>query len=246
MRLSVCACLLAAPLALRSQATFDPPKHDVPTGWHNASLVPDAVIGPSNRAPDLGALTPDFAQVERPAGLPRPASNRLLAPRATGQCLAPPEATYWRSRDLGLEIQFIARQGFLPVTAAGAAPLLRDACWFPAGWRAYAFVVPARQKLRVALEHPEAGWFRLVMVDRWGLPREGMVQGADPAVVSYANPMGQPNTVYVLVDDPGWRSSEEAPFTLTVERSWDPARPGAPALPMVMGVWAQVRAAKAP
>ena len=37
-------------------------------------------------------------------------------------------------------------------------------------------------------------------------------------------------------------SSTGNPFTLNVDRSWDPAKAGAPALPPVHGVFAQVKA----
>ena len=95
------------------------------------------------------------------------------------------------------------------------------------------------------LHHPNEGWFRLVMVDRWGQLREGMLQNLIPTgnpEVSYTNPREAPNTVYVIVDDPGWMSSTGNPFTLNVDRSWDPAKAGAPALPPVHGVFAQVKA----
>jgi hypothetical protein len=137
----------------------------------------------------------------------------------------------------------MSRRGFIPVTAAKNYSKLLSWCYFPSGWWAYGFVVPPQGKLHVRLHHPNEGWFRLLMVDRWGESRrQGMLQNLIPTgnpEVSYTNPMAAPNTVYVIVDDPGWMSSEKNPYTLEVTRNWDVSNTQTPDLPSVMGVWAQ-------
>jgi len=223
------------------------------------ALVPPAQQGPRTASPGRPAQAGPaatsrqgssqgargFAVTLRPAGMPPPQTNRAYLPRGTVQRTLLPDAAYWQSRDLLQEIQWMSRRGFIPVTAAGDAAVLTGASYFPAGWIAYGFVVPAKEKLHVRLHHPNEGWFRLVMVDRWGQLREGMLQNLIPTgnpEVSYTNPREAPNTVYVIVDDPGWMSSKGNPFTLNVDRSWDPAKAAAPALPPVHGVFAQVKA----
>jgi hypothetical protein len=196
----------------------------------------------------LNAANPpsSFAKVLRPSNVPAPLSNRILAPRAMARLLAEPSQAFWPTRDLLQEIQYLSRRGFIPVTPGLDAPAITGSCWFPSGWRAYGFVVPAKEKLHVRLHHPNEGWFRLVMVDRWGQIREGMLQNLIPTgnpEVSYTNPREAANTVYVIVDDPGWMSSPADPFTLKVDRSWDPAKAQAPALPPVHGIWAEAKPA---
>jgi hypothetical protein len=142
-------------------------------------------------------------------------------------------------------MQMMARRGFIPVTAVGEAEEFTGYCWYPAGWRAYAFVVPAKEKLHVRLYHTNTGWFRLAMFDKWGQLREGMLQNLIPTgnpEVSFNNPRDEAMAVYVLVDDPGWMSSKGNPFTLKVDRSWDPGKTKTPELPTVMGIWAKTKA----
>ncbi|WP_306601882.1 hypothetical protein [Geothrix sp. 21YS21S-2] len=185
-----------------------------------------------------------MVRVDRPRTLPPPSSSQVLIPRATPRVRLWPETSYWQTRDIMGEIQHMARRGFIPVTAGGEAEEIVGSSYFPAGWRAYAFVVPGKQKLHVRLHHSNEGWFRLAMVDRWGQLREGMLQNLIPTgnpEVSYTNPVDLANTVYVIVDDPGWMATKENPFTLKVDRSWDPKATPAPALPAVMGIWAQAK-----
>ena len=196
--------------------------------------------------PTARNLTSGFAMVPRPANVPAPLTNRVLSPRALPRSLAAPGPAFWPTRDLMLEIQYLSRRGFIPVTPALDALSITGACYFPAGWRAYGFVVPGKEKLHVRLRHPNEGWFRLVMVDRWGQLREGMLQNLIPTgnpEVTYTNPGGMPNSVYVIVDDPGWMSSQSNPFTLTVDRSWDPAKAKGAVLPPVHGIWAEAKPA---
>ena len=203
--------------------------------------------GGAHRGPHAGPQHPTprgMVQVERPRNVIPPSSAQVLVPRATPRVQLWPETSYWQSRDLMGEIRHMARRGFIPVTPAGDAEEIVGSSYFPAGWRSYAFVVPGKQKLHVRLRHTNEGWFRLAMVDRWGQLRQGMLQNLIPTgnpEVTYTNPADLANTVYVIVDDPGWMSTKENPFTLKVDRSWDPKTTKAPALPAVMGIWAQAK-----
>lgn len=190
------------------------------------------------------SLPPGMASVDRPRSMRLPTSNRILFPPAMPRCRFWPDSDYWGTRDIFKEIQHMARRGFIPVTPAGDAGEIVGESYFPAGWRAYAFVVPAKEKLHVRLHHTNEGWFRLAMVDRWGQLRPGMLQNLIPTgnpEVSYTNPVDQANIVYVIVDDPGWMATKSNPFTINVDRSWDPLKATTPQLPPVLGIWAQAK-----
>lgn len=186
----------------------------------------------------------DLVASSRPLAMPAPFSNRVLAPEPLARCLAFPGQEVWQSRDLLKEIRALAREGFVPVTAVGDVAEFQDTCPFPSGWKAYAFVVPGGEKLHVRLRHPNEGWFRLIMVDRWGWLREGMLRNLIPTgepEVTFRNPRNQPDSVYVIVDDPGWMSCAPYPYTIQIDRSWDPARSKTPELPAVLGIWAETQ-----
>jgi hypothetical protein len=188
---------------------------------------------------------------DRPRNLPPPTTQQILKPQATPRLVDMPENRYWRSRDLFAEIRVMARRGFIAVTQIPETVAnLEDFSWFPSGWRAYGFAVPPKEHLKVRLHHPNEGWFRLVMVNKWGQTGAGMLQNLIPTgnpEVTYNNPTDGPQAVYVIVDDPGWMSSKEKPFTLDIKRSWDPAVKAVPPVPAVLGIWAQpIAAAPAP
>ena len=112
----------------------------------------------------------------------------------------------------------------------------------PAGWAAYAFVVPGRGTLRVTLSHPNEGWFQLLMLDRWGGIAKGMlpnlVHKGKPQV-SFKNPENSVQLVFVIVDDPGWMSSEDSLYSLAIDRDWEPGTFDPKVVPE-SGVWAVV------
>jgi len=166
----------------------------------------------------------------------------VYRPSALARRMVLPEEGFWRSRDLFAQMRIMARRGFLEVTPVGEeVGQVVGSSWFPSGWRAYGFAVPPKEKLHVRLHHGNEGWFRLVMVNKWGQVTEGMLQNLIPTgnpEVTFKNPGNDARTVYVIVDDPGWMSSKENPFTLTVERSWDPGKVKLPQVPQVVGIWA--------
>ena len=113
----------------------------------------------------------------------------------------------------------------------------------PAGWTAYAFVVPGRGTLRVTLSHPNEGWFQLLMLDRWGGIAKGMLPNlvhTGKPQVSFKNPEDSVQLVFVIVDDPGWMSSEDSLYSLAIDRDWEPGKLGPKAVVPETGVWAVV------
>ncbi|MDE3246998.1 MAG: hypothetical protein KGN80_13000, partial [Acidobacteriota bacterium] len=96
-------------------------------------------------------------------------------------CLFLPNSYFWGHRDLMAEIQFMSRQGFVACTrVADDATEVTDYSDFPQGWKGYAFVVPAKGTLHVSLNHTNRGWFRLVMMNKWGDLQAGMLQNLIP------------------------------------------------------------------
>ncbi len=152
-----------------------------------------------------------------------------------------PNTYFWGHRDLMAEIQFMSRQGFVPCTrVADDALEVTDYSNFPQGWKGYAFVVPAKGTLHVSLNHVNRGWFRLVMMNKWGDLQAGMLQNViytGKPEVTFKNPKDEAQAVYVVADDPGWMSSKAYPYQLTVERSWDPATVDLKDVKVAVGVW---------
>jgi len=200
---------------------------------HSAHPAAFAVAGGSRHAAVNGG---------RPANLPPPSSNLILMPQGLPRAMALPQAAFWEQRDMMAEIRNNARRGYIPVMPVPLdAPGVTDYTWFPAGWKAYGFPVPAGGNLHVRLHHPKEGWFRLLMVDRWGQMSLGMLQNKIPTgnpEVSFRNQLKGPQLVYVIVDDPGWMSSKTDPYQLSIDRSWDPAKTALPPIPSVVGVFA--------
>ncbi len=167
--------------------------------------------------------------------------SRVIIPPPWARCTTVPDLGYWRSRDLMAEIQWLSRSGFIPVSPIGnAVDELTDYVQQPAGWRAYGISVPAGGTVQVEVQHPKLGWFRLMLVDKWGTPGPGMLQAAiahQPVLVTYKNPDDEAKAIYVIVDDPAWWSDERDPYTLHIRRNWDPAKTDLSEVKMVAGLW---------
>jgi hypothetical protein len=137
-----------------------------------------------------------------------------------------PTVTYWegRQRDVLASIKRMARKGLLlALRLPDEVSSVQGVAQRPAGWSAYGIAVPGKKTVRVSLEHPNLGWFGLRMIDKWGSPEKGMLQNlvkTGRTEVSFVNPLDEVKVVYVIVDDPGWLSTEQVPFVMTVARSW--------------------------
>jgi len=249
------------PVVERSQPTpdrtMDRPMVDRPTGRTGGAEAPRPTprteargdrapgrIDPSEAprpTPRAGAKSTPPPQVVVPA-IP-PDNATIVLPRALSRWTEYPNREHWKRRDLFAEIQAMARRGFIPVE-----PLDEDVETFTgiseplAGWKAYGFRVPGGEKLHVRLRHSNEGWFRLLMVNKWGLVERGMLQNLIPTgnpEVSYTNFTEKPHTVYVIVDDPGFWASLDNPFNIKIDRSWDPAKKKVERIPFTTGIWAQ-------
>jgi len=168
-------------------------------------------------------------------------NSRTVVPPGWPRCAALPTPAYWGQRDIMGEIQWLSRTGFIPVSPIGdSVEALSDYAQFPAGWRAYGISVPAGGTVQVEVQHEQLGWFRLLLVDKWGVPGPGMLQAAlahQPVLVTYKNPAKEAQAVYVIVDDPGWWSDAKNPYALLIRRDWDPARTDLSQVKMVAGLW---------
>jgi hypothetical protein len=135
----------------------------------------------------------------------------------------------------------MARHGAVPIKAIGDLSELDDYSWVPAGWRGYGMVVPPRGEVKVSLEHPNRGWFRVAMCNKWGNLEVGMLQNVvhtfEP-VVTYKNPTDKAHPIYIIVDDPAWMSSPGRPYHLSIQRNWDPSKEPTEPLKLVEGIWA--------
>ena len=167
--------------------------------------------------------------------------SKIVVPPHLARCTVLPTTLYWRQRDLMAEIKFLARRGFIPVTPLGdGVELLSDYAQTPAGWRAYGLSVPAGGTVQVEVQHDKIGWFRLMLVNKWGEPGPGMLQAAAahrPVMITYKNPGTEATAIYVIVDDPAWWSDANWPYTLVVRRDWDPAQVDLSQVKMVAGLW---------
>ena len=185
----------------------------------------------------------------RPHGAPtvtridyfRASPRVVVPPEWWPRCTVMPDMAFWGHRDLFAEIQWLSRAGFIPITPVDpSVDSLQDYAFWPAGWKAYGFAVPPGGKLQVEVQHEKPAWFRLMAVDKWGKPGPGMLQAAiayRPTMVTLTNPGKEANAVYVIVDDPGWWSSKEDPYTVVVRRDWDPSQVDLKSVKMVAGIW---------
>jgi len=159
------------------------------------------------------------------------------------RCTEMPNSRFWSQRgyDIMAWIKLMARRGPIAVFPGGDTEEFKGATERPAGWTAYEFQVPPGENIHVRLHHTNEGWFHLRMVNKWGTEEPGMLQNHIPTgnpEVKYRNPTDKPRCVYVIVDDPGWWSTKENPFSMKVARSWDPATVKVDHSPAVRGVWA--------
>ena len=167
--------------------------------------------------------------------------TRTVVPPGWPRCTSMPNMGYWGHRDIMAEIQWLSRTGFIPVSPIGdSVEVLSDYTQVPAGWRAYGVSVPVGGTVQVEVQHTKLGWFRLMLVDKWGVPAAGMLSASvavQPVMVTYKNPSKEAKAIYVIVDDPAWWSDAKDPYTLLIRRDWDPARTDLSQVKMVAGLW---------
>ncbi|HEX7551953.1 MAG TPA: hypothetical protein VF378_00235 [Geothrix sp.] len=225
------------------QATLPAPSPRAPQAADDRGSRPPGQY-PGNQHPGsqhLGNQRPNDQIAPRVRQVRLYQGTRTIIPPAFVRCSTIPNMGYWHTRDIMAEIQWLSRRGFIPVSPIGeSVDVLTDYAQQPAGWRAYGLSVPAGGTVQVEVQHPKLGWFRLMLVDKWGTPGPGMLQAAiahQPVLVTYKNPGKEATAVYVVVDDPGWWSDAKNPYTLAVRRDWDPATTDLSHVKMVVGLW---------
>ncbi|GEM_PF-473267 len=167
--------------------------------------------------------------------------TRTVVPPGFVRCSSIPTLRYWQTRDIMAEIQWLSRRGFIPVTPlSDGVEELSDFVQAPAGWRAYGLAVPAGGTIQVEVAHANLGWFRLMLVNKWGEPGPGMLQAAiahQPILVTYKNPGKEATAIYVIVDDPAWWSDAKNPYVLHIRRDWPAGSAELAQVKMVEGLW---------
>ena len=219
-----------------------PPSPARPHATEDRGSRPAAEGRTSHQAPSRADLAqPRPAGGMKLGGVKLIGGTNLVIPPPWRRCTVLPDRSYWQHRDLMAEIQWLSRRGFIPGASLGdGVDSLTDFAQFPAGWRAYGLAVPAGATVQVEVQHEKLGWFRLMLVDKWGTPGPGMLQAAvahQPVLVTYKNPGKEATAVYVIVDDPAWWSDASYPYTLVVRRDWDPASVDLSQVKMVAGLW---------
>jgi len=158
----------------------------------------------------------------------------------------PPTAHYWRWRYNKIFRSISSCGGFIPVTAVPSSVsnltdfTVKKAAGKYAGWKGYGLVVPPKESVTFNLYHTNMAWFRLIICDKWGGAVPGGLGSLMPQPVprlTYTNPGFEPETIYLIVDDPGWMSSEESPYTLEMARSWNPDLFPEDLGAVVRGIW---------
>jgi hypothetical protein len=236
----------AALPAVAQQKAAAPPQADARADSGQAGRVYQPISSPPVAfQPQPIASTEGRPVVVRQAVPGQPGSRTVVKPPATERCLVMPNSLYWtqRGENLLATIKRTARKiGLIQaIRVADQYKTVTAKSERPAGWAAYAFAVPGQGNLKVTLSHPNEGWFRLLMVDRWGGAVEGMFQNMIPKgypTVSFHNPKQEAQVVFVIVDDPGWMSSDSSLYTLSIDRDWAPGKPGPKAEYPQGGVWA--------
>lgn len=238
---SVSLCLvLQAGTALEAQGRRRPV--ETPSGGQGRRITTESLDRRSS-SEQARRGTPERAPGNRSSFHRGPvASAPIVTPRYLRPCITFPTAAYWGQRDLMAEIQWHARRGFVPVVpVSDEVRELSGSADMPAGWKVYGFVVPPGGKLHVRLHHPNEGWFRLSMVNKWGDLEAGMLQNiiytGNPEA-RYTNPNKEARAVYVIVDDPGWMSSRAYPYQLAITKDWEPNREDLREVKPVQGIWA--------
>jgi hypothetical protein len=151
-----------------------------------------------------------------------------------------PDPAYWRRRNHDV-LEFIlmeSRRAFIPVVAFPSnADQIQGTSIAGIGWRAYGFFVPPGGQIRATLDHPNKGWFSLYLTNKWGNRMPGAFRRLGEPELTYKNDTSEVKAIYVIVDDPGLWATEGRPYTLKLNRSFDPAQVSAPDLKIAQGIW---------
>lgn len=164
----------------------------------------------------------------------------ICIPSARPQLLERPTGAYWTASELMAGILKLVSTHFIPVTPIdGRIEALRGYSHPTAGWKAYGIIVPPGGTVILELQHPMTGWFQLRIMDKWGDVNPAMrtEPNPKPLKVGYRNTTAQNQPVYVMVEDPGWKSDASHPFSLLIRKDWDPSKAPLHPEPLSAGIW---------
>lgn len=220
-------------------------------GFRGGSGVRDS--GAFRQSPSPAGIVPPNRQSghqrpsTEPGPLPSPIRQRL--PPGTGSvvfnrpfapCKTMPDQAFWRRRNHDV-FDFIlrsSRSAFIPVVPfPDGSDHLEGTSIVGIGWRAYGLFVPPGGRVRATLNHPNKGWFSLYLVNKWGSRMEGTRRRLGEPELTYENGSTEVKAIYVVVDDPGLWATEGSPYTLTLNRSFDPKQVAVPELKIAQGIW---------
>ncbi|HJW08074.1 MAG TPA: hypothetical protein VJ483_00470 [Holophagaceae bacterium] len=234
---------LMAPLAAQEGGRARPMPRQAPRPSPAAPADSPRSDTPQDRR---GGVASASRQSARPRVTGPAVTHQRLAPTTaivtfsvSPRCTVVPTLDFWLHRDLMTEIQLSARRGFIPVTPFPTDQNeMQHYSMAAPGWRAYGFLVPPGGKVRVDLEHPKPAWFRVFWIDKWGSYRPGMMVKPGEPQALYENGTDEVQAVYAIADDPGHWSNEASPYTLKVQRSWDPKNFDPKGMELQDGIWA--------
>lgn len=178
---------------------------------------------------------PSSLEHRLPPGTPTATFKRSYEP-----CRVQPNDPFWSRRYRFIQ-EFLlteSRRAFIPAVAFPAdSDHVQGTSIAGVGWRAYGFFVPPGGKVRVLLDHPNKAWFNLYLVNKWGNGVGGARQVLGRRELRLENLTKEVQAVYVVVDDPGLLATEGKPYTLTLQRSFDPASVASGDLTIAQGIW---------
>lgn len=121
------------------------------------------------------------------------------APRGPDQAAGPGESS------IQMGIRSRARHSAtVPAVAVPTLPtVIEDQVERPSGWKAYRLEAPAGATVKARLRAPHEAWFRVRIVNRWGVHEQGMLHNRIPTgnpEASFINPKQEKTTFYFIVD----------------------------------------------
>lgn len=120
-------------------------------------------------------------------------------PRGPDQAAGPSESS------IQMEIRSRARHAAtVPAVAVPTLPsVIEDRVELPSGWKAYRLDAPAGATVKARLRALHEAWFRVRIVNRWGVHEQGMLHNrihtGNPEA-SFINPKQEKTTFYFIVD----------------------------------------------
>ena len=142
----------------------------------------------------LALETPPVLEGSKLAVVPGP-----MTPRGPDNAAGPGESS------IQMEIRRRTRNAAtVPAVAVPTLPsVIEDRVELPSGWKAYRLDAPAGATVKARLRALHEAWFRVRIVNRWGVHERGMLHNRIPTgnpEASYINPKAEKSSFYFIVD----------------------------------------------